>query len=147
VIGRTPATPEEIEAHEDKIDEYYQKDAQVKQQIITTTTDRILLSVSLATSADMWKEVCKLHEGRSELVQMDVRRRLAETRCEDSADLRMHFAELRRLREMLAGMGASISEPDFTAIIMGSLPESYRSVLSSLTAAAQMSAKALTSPD
>jgi hypothetical protein len=36
---------------------------------------------------------------------------------------------------MLAGMGALISDADFTAIIMGSLPESYQPILSSMSTA------------
>jgi len=42
-------------------------------------------------------------------------------------------------------MGASIDDKDFSAIIMGSLPESYRPLLSSINAAARVSQKPLTS--
>jgi hypothetical protein len=36
-------------------------------------------------------------------------------------------------------MGASITDQDFYVIIMGSLPESYRPILSSINAAAHIS--------
>jgi hypothetical protein len=58
-------------------------------------------------------------------MQIDLQRRLTDMRCDESDDMRNHFGELLKLREMLAGMGASISDVDFTAIIMGSLSESY----------------------
>jgi hypothetical protein len=45
---------------------------------------------------------------------------------------------------MLAGMGTSISDVDFTAIIMGLLPESYRPILSSMSAAACIAKAPLT---
>jgi hypothetical protein len=41
--GGTAATDAEIEAHEDKIDEYHHKDSLVKQQIFSMITDRVLL--------------------------------------------------------------------------------------------------------
>jgi hypothetical protein len=41
--GGTAATDTEIEAHEDKIDEYHHKDSLVKQQLFSTITDRVLL--------------------------------------------------------------------------------------------------------
>jgi len=82
--------------------------AVVKQQIFSTITDRLLLRVQkLDEASKIWAEICTIHEGKSELVQID-------------------FSELFRLRESLAGMGAVIDDKDFYAIILGSLPESYR---------------------
>ncbi|OAX31267.1 hypothetical protein K503DRAFT_665006, partial [Rhizopogon vinicolor AM-OR11-026] len=52
-----------------------------------------------------------------------------------------------RLRESLAGMGVSIPDADFTAIIMGSLLESYQPILSTMSAAAQIAKTPLTPYD
>jgi hypothetical protein len=67
--GGVVATEAEIEAHEDKIDEYHQMDSLVKQQLFSTIMDRVLLCVqkSRASSA-VWMEICKIHEGKSDLV-------------------------------------------------------------------------------
>jgi hypothetical protein len=48
-----------------------------------------------------------------------------------------------RLCESLAGMGAEIDDRDFFAIILASLPESYRPLLSSINAAAKITTKPL----
>jgi hypothetical protein len=48
-----------------------------------------------------------------------------------------------QLCELLASMGASLDDRDFAAIIMGSLLESYRPILSSMNAAAHISMKTL----
>ncbi|OAX40832.1 hypothetical protein K503DRAFT_686692, partial [Rhizopogon vinicolor AM-OR11-026] len=69
---------------------------------------------------------------------------MQETRCEEGGDIKGHFSDLLRLRESLAGMGATIDDKDFTAIVMGSLPESYRPLLTSISAAARVSQKILT---
>jgi hypothetical protein len=77
-------------------------------------------------------------------VQIDLWRRLADTRCNESDDMHNHFGELLKLDKMLAGMGTSISDTDFTAIIMGSLPESYKPILSSMSASAHIAKMPLT---
>jgi hypothetical protein len=143
--GSTP-TQTEIDELDKKIDEYHQKNSLVKQQIFSTITDRLLLRVQkLGEASEIWNEICQIHEGKTELVQIDLRRRLQETRCEEGGDIKGHFAELIRLRESLAGMGAAIVDNDFHAIILGSLPESYRPLLSSISAAARITKSPLTS--
>jgi hypothetical protein len=123
--GSAP-TQTEIDEHDKKIDEYYQKDSLVKQQLFSTITDRLLLCVQkLEGAAAMWEEIHDIHEGKTELVQIDLRRRLQDLRCEENGDTKAHLSELLRLRESLAGMGADVEDRDFYAIIVGSLPESY----------------------
>jgi hypothetical protein len=70
---------------------------------------------------------------------------MQETHCDKGVDVRAHFSELLKLRESLAGMGVSIADTDFHAIILGSLPESYRLLLSSISAAAKITKSPLTS--
>ena len=69
------ATEAEIEALDDKLDDYYQKDALVKQHIFSTISDRLLLRVqSLLSASKIWAEIRTIHEGKTELVQIDLRR-------------------------------------------------------------------------
>ncbi|OJA12498.1 hypothetical protein AZE42_13426 [Rhizopogon vesiculosus] len=90
-----PLTATEIEELDDKIDKFYQKDSLVKQQIFGTITDRLLLRVQkLKVSAKIWAEVCVIHEGKTELVQIDLRRRLQDMRCEEGGDVKAHFGKL-----------------------------------------------------
>jgi hypothetical protein len=64
-------------------------------------------------------------------------------RCEEGGDTKTHLSEMLRIRESLAGMGATIDDKDFYAIILGSLPESYRPLLSSINATARINKKIL----
>src|SRR5258705_3997095 len=140
-----PATDAEIEALDDRLDEFCQKNSLVKQHIFSTISDRLVMRVkNLQTASMIWVEIRKIHEGKTELVQVDLRRRLQETRCEEGGDVRNHFTELMTMREQLAGMGATIDERDFYAIALGSLPESYRPLLSAINATARISQKTLT---
>src|SRR5258705_6736663 len=63
--------------------------------------------------------------------------------CGEGEDVRFHFSEPMHMREQLAGMGALIEECDYYAIILGSLPESYRPLLSAINATARISQKTL----
>src|SRR5882762_8714080 len=140
-----PAMDAEIEALDDKLDEFCQKNSMVKQHIFSTLSDRLVVRVKHLKSASMiWVEIRKVHEGKTELVQVDLHRRLQETRCGEGGDVRNHFTELMTMREQLAGMGATIDERDFYAIALGSLPESYRPLLSAINATARISQKTLT---
>jgi hypothetical protein len=44
-------------------------------------------------------------------------------RCDKGGDVKVHFGELNRLRQIMAGMGAIVDDEDYAAMIMGSLPD------------------------
>ncbi|OJA17749.1 hypothetical protein AZE42_12057 [Rhizopogon vesiculosus] len=61
-IVKPAATQPEIEELDEKINIYHQKN-----------------SLKLDKASKIWAEICTIHEGKSELVQIDLRRRLQET--------------------------------------------------------------------
>src|SRR5258705_9255657 len=125
-VAGKPATDTEIEALDDKLDDFYQKDALVKQHIFSTISDRILLHVqNLQSASKIWAEIRKIHEGETELVQVDLHCQLQEMHCKEGGDIHIHFSELMRMHEQLAGIGVIIDECDFYVIVLGSLPKSY----------------------
>jgi hypothetical protein len=77
---------------------------------------------SQLTGAAMWTEVKKLHEGKSALVKVDMRKPMLLTRCEEGADVKVHFREPNQICQIMAGMGKVIQD---IAIIMGLFPDSY----------------------
>src|SRR6267154_1888448 len=86
-------------------------------KVFSTITDQLLLRVQkLDGASSIWAEICQIHEGKTKLVQIDLRRRLQDLRCEENDDVKAHFSELLRLRESLAGMGSAIEDCDFHAI-------------------------------
>src|SRR5882762_4458770 len=93
-----PATDAELEALDNKLDEFCQKDSSVKQYIFLTISDRLLLRVqSLQTAPKIWAEIQKIHEGRTELVQVDLHHQFQEMHCEEGGDVHIHFSELMRM--------------------------------------------------
>ncbi|KIK76736.1 hypothetical protein PAXRUDRAFT_44039, partial [Paxillus rubicundulus Ve08.2h10] len=71
--------------------------------------------------------------------------RLQNLKCGEKDDVKTHLASMMVLREELAGMGASVDDRDFTAMILSSIPESFRTLLYSTTAAIHATGNPVTS--
>jgi hypothetical protein len=83
----------------------------------------------------MWTEIKTLHEGKFALVKVDVRKCMLLARCDEGRDVKVHFGELNRLCQIMAGIGVIVNDADYAAIVMGSLPDSYQPIISTLEAA------------
>ena len=73
-------------------------------------------------------------EKRSCMFTIDLWRRLQDVRCEDNGNIHTHFNNLHNMCEELAALSESIPDRDFAAIIISSLPKSYDTYLSAITA-------------
>ena len=67
---------------------------------------------------------------------IDLRKWLQDIGCAENGNVRTHFDNIRTLREELASLGMILSEPDFSAIVLGSLP--YDQLLSAVAATASV---------
>ncbi len=131
--GSTPATEDQIETRDKRIDEHEMREYLARHIIINSVSLRLAQKIGqLTSSKEMWDTVKADCEGKSMLYQVDVRRRLQDLKCAEGADVKAHLTEMGKLRGDLAAMGAEVKDPDFTAIVIGSLPLSYRPLLSSL---------------
>jgi hypothetical protein len=65
---------------------------------------------------------------------VDLRQRLQDKRCGEGEDIQAHFDTMWMMHEDLAAMGGSISNGDFTVMVLGSLLASYDAYLSAITA-------------
>jgi len=76
---------------------------------------------------------------------MDVIWRFRNKHCEEDESVRNHFKYLSDLREQLAAMGKAVTDKDYTDTLLASLPASYDSTVSSMSASACLGTKVLTS--
>ena len=83
---------------------------------------------------EAWKVLKDDFEKRSRMFTIDLWRWLQDVHCEDNRNVRTHFDNLRNMREELAALSESIPDWDFAAIILSSLPKSYDTYLSTITA-------------
>jgi gag-polypeptide of LTR copia-type len=139
---------EEQEKASAKLKEHWMKENETCTIIASTvpeTTQVKLLNAT--TSKEMWDVVCNEQEVKTKGYQMEMRQQLINTRCEESADVQEHLNKLMKMRQELAGMGASLTEDDFTTIVVSSLPASYNSVTTSLYTSASMSKQQVSMED
>ena len=140
-VGST-LTPEEvsaIEKHTRDISLYLQEEAIVFQQIASTIPDSLYLKIKgKPTVKEAWDALKADFERRSCMITVELRKRLHDTHCTENGNICAHFDILRTMQEELASLGTALSELDFSAVILGSLPKSYDQFLSAVTATASV---------
>ena len=140
VDATTPATEDQIDAKERRLEEYDQKEYLARHILLTSISPRLLASIkTLETSALMWNAIKADATSKTELHQIDTLKRLHQKKCSENDSVKTHLEELVDLRDKLAGMGAPVGDKDFRTIILASLPLSYRNLISAITVTASLS--------
>jgi transposase InsO family protein len=144
-----PAADKELDKEWKKeLKEWKQNEAVTKQQIASSIPDSLFMKIrTKGTAREIWKELENHFQNRSRMVSVDLRRRIQELRCAEKGDMLSHFATLRMMREDLAAMGQPLSENDFYAIILGSLPSSYDPYISAVNATSSVLGKTISADD
>ena len=131
-----------------ELKEWKQGEAVAKQQIASSIPDSLFMKIhSKPTAREIWEELEKHFQNRSRMVSIDLRRRIQDQCCPEKGDVVAHFATIRTMREDLASMGQPLTENDFYAIILGSLPGSYDSYISAINATSSVLDKTLSADD
>jgi hypothetical protein len=142
--GATAASEEQVEAREKRIDDFETKQYLARHIMINSIPTRLAQTIKDEKDPKLvWEAIVKDAEDKSDMHQTDAQRRLHEMRCDDEGDLKAHLTEMIQLSQELAAMGSTIADKDLTAIIMASLPPSYRSFLQSITASARVVSKTI----
>ena len=131
-----------------ELKEWKQGEAVAKQQIASSIPDSLFMKIrTKGTAKEIWNELENHFQNRSRMVSVDLRRRIQDLRCAEKGDMISHFATLRTMREDLAAMGHPLSENDFYAIILGSLPQSYDPYISAVNATSSVLGKTISADD
>ena len=92
----------------------------------------------------VWEALKQIYEEKTRALVADLIRRFRNTRCGENDDVRAHFENLANLKEQLAAMGKTVSDEDYTDILLASLPTSYDATCSSISHSARLGSKPLT---
>ena len=102
------------------------ENAKVKQIIAASTPDMLYLKFhSLGSAHSLWEALASEFEQCSGVVAIELRRKLQGVHCGEKADVRAHFSKMELMWQELASLGHLISDSDYTAILLGSLPSTY----------------------
>ena len=146
--GPTPLTSDQIteyEEYEVKQSKWLMGEAVIKQAITTTIPNSLFIEVHKeVTACLMWEAVWLKREKKSRMVTVDLRRKLQVEKFSEHGDMCALLNKLQMLHEDLASMGASITDEDFTSIILRSIPPSYDTYIAAITAKSTLLNQVLT---
>jgi Reverse transcriptase (RNA-dependent DNA polymerase)/gag-polypeptide of LTR copia-type/GAG-pre-integrase domain len=144
----SPLSDEDLEKHEDLVDSYDQKEAQVREIIYETVSKSVFLEIKDESSAaGVWTKLVAIHEAKGTMTYTDTLTKLSSARYTDGKSMRAHISTMKELRERLAEMGNPINDDQFSAYIRASLTPDYRPLLTSIMASSRTSGKTLSVHD
>ena len=140
--GSTALTAEQVSTFEKYVkgvNQYLQEQAIVSQQIASTIPDSLYLKIKgKSTVKEAWDALKADFEKQSWMITVDLWEHLQDIHCNENGNIQTHFDNICTMWEELASLGTTLSEPDFSAITLGSLPTSYDQFLSAVTATASV---------
>ncbi|KAJ7105208.1 hypothetical protein C8R44DRAFT_745927 [Mycena epipterygia] len=122
-----PLSDDELEEHETKLDEYLQKQAQVREVIYQTVSEATFMRIKSAPTAQLMLQQLSL-------------------RCPEDGDIILHITEMKCLKEALDWMSAPIADAQFSAYIKAALPpEKFGALLSTISTASRIAGRPISS--
>ena len=88
---------------------------------------------NLNTMMEVWAKLKELFEGKSRSIMVDLGRKFQTTCYGEDNDICSHFSKLADLHDKLAVLGRAVSDDEYIAVLIRSLPPSYDSPINSLT--------------
>ncbi|KAF7367236.1 Retrovirus-related Pol polyprotein from transposon TNT 1-94 [Mycena sanguinolenta] len=135
-----PLTEDELEAHEKKQDDYETKESKLRDIIYQTVSPTRFSQIKdMSPAYRVWEKLVELNQNRGDMAQLNVLNQLQQMRCGEDDDLLKHLAEMSILKDTLAKMGNPLSDPQFGAYIRASIPDHYRTLMTTITMSARMS--------
>ena len=117
----------------------------VKHAIATLVHNSMFNKIKTSTCAkDAWDMLKALFEGRSQMIIMDLCRKIQSLKCREDENLRTHLNNVANLHKQLATMGTTIPDNEYASILLGSIPPSYETITSAMSSAAKLGNTALT---
>ena len=144
----SPLSDEDLEKHEDSVDSYDQKEAQVREIIYKTVSKSVFLDIKDESSAArVWSKLVAIHETKGTMTYTDTLTKLSMARYADGKNMRAHISTMKELRERLAEMGNPINDDQFSAYIRASLTPDYRPLLTSIISSTRAAGRTLSVHD
>ena len=137
----TPTKDEQklVDEYDKALPDWSWENIKVKQIITASTPDMLHLKYPTLNSAhSLWEALASEFEQCSAVVAIELHRKLQGLHCRDKADVHVHFSKMELMRQELASLGQFVSDTDYTAILISSLPSTYDSTLSSISVSARM---------
>lgn len=146
-----PLTAKDKKLHEKYLDDlkaWKKREAKARDLLARLVPDTVLRRMKRNgdSVAAMWSWICGEFEDKTPLVQSSTLERFQTLRCGESGNVAKHLDTLGEMVEELSAIGVDISDKDYAAQILRSIPTQYADYLSGMMNAAQLLGKEI-SPD
>ena len=136
----TTAKQKLVNEYPEKLKPWIKDDRYVKQVIAASFPESLFLHVQREeTAKGVWDALTNLFQNSSCVIAIDLWRKLQETHYTEKGTLHTHFDKLCSLHKQLATLRQSISDDDFAAVIISSLPNLYDPNIAAMTSSAVIS--------
>lgn len=110
----------------------------IAQALISLSVDdnQFSLIMDKKTAKEMWKSLREFHENSTIVNKMTLMRNMFDSKMSDSTSIEEHIAEISNYLQKLNGLGVTAfnDETIKSAVLLSSLPESYRTLVTTLEA-------------
>ncbi|KIO07257.1 hypothetical protein M404DRAFT_941167 [Pisolithus tinctorius Marx 270] len=108
-----------VSEYPEKLWQWAKDDGYVKQVITVSLLESLFLQVlKEETVKSVWGVLTDLFQNCSCVITINLQRKLQESCCSEKGNVHAHFDKMCTLSEQLAMLGQSITDDDFTAIIL-----------------------------
>ncbi|KZV98066.1 hypothetical protein EXIGLDRAFT_607369, partial [Exidia glandulosa HHB12029] len=122
----------ELDAYEDKLDEYLLKQAAISSVVISSIPEDVHHRfLNILPVSELWSKLCSEFEDKSVLSQADLLIELTDIRCSEDGDddpLKV-IQQLIEKRNEYYSAGGVLEDSYYTAILIKAMPKQYRSVV------------------
>ena len=136
-----PATKDKIEMKEKKINDYEQKEYLAQHIVQSTVSPHVAALIHSKTASKMWRIVKADATDKSKMRKVETHQKLQEMHCDEGTNIQVHLNGMIHAWDELVAMGSILSDPDFTSMILASMPDSFHLLLSSVTQAGHAAGK------
>jgi hypothetical protein len=117
----------------------------VKHTIAASVPNSVFNKIKSSTrTKDTWDALKASFEGRSQMISVDLRRKIQSLKCGEDENVRTHLNNIANLQEQLAAMGTTIPDSEYASILLGSIPTSYKTMTSAMSTTAKLGNTTLT---
>ena len=125
-----------VDDYNNRLDEWMIQTEHARSLILSTIPETLQIEIITAKSAyEAWSIVCTKYDNQSEMVQADIMGQMYQVRCTDDTDPHKTIQTLQSLQARYASARGKLEPAQFTAIILGAMPETYRPLVHSLVTA------------
>lgn len=101
---------------------------------MATSTSQLYLVTLYDQPKDAWDKLCEHFECKTLANKLYLKKQYFRTEMREGTSMEMHLKHMKEISDKLAAIGAPIAEEDQVVTLLGSLPQSYSTLVTALEA-------------